>query len=214
VLFDSRIMTTRKIVEAIKLMDKKPELLISASAVGIYSSKGVQTENNFQVADDFLGFICKSWEAEAKKAIPDVRVAIIRLGVVLGKEGGALQRMLLLFRWGLGGKIGSGRHGFSWVHLSDVLLSVQYIISNRAISGEFNLTAPEGIDNETFTRTLSSLLKRPAFFTIPAWALKLVFGEGSIALTGGQFAPPKHLLDVGFRFGFPDLKSALKEIIG
>ena len=211
-LFDSRIITTSKIVEAIDLLDTKPRLLISASAVGIYSGEGEQTESSFKMADDYLGQICSAWEQEAQKAVPLTRVAVIRFGIVLGKGGGALKKMLPLFRLGLGGKIASGKQGFSWIHSTDVIRAVQFIIENEKAKGEFNFTAPEVVNNAQFTKVLAKVLKRPAFFAVPSLALKILFGEGSIAVTGGQFAPPKHLLDVGFQFSFPDLKGALRDI--
>ena len=211
-LFYSRIITTRKIVEAISMMDQKPQLLISASAVGIYSQQGEQTESNFQIADDYLGQICTAWEAEAKKASLFTRVAITRFGIVLGKDGGALERMLPLFRMGLGGKIASGKQGFSWIHVYDVIHAVEFIIENPKLSGEFNFTAPEIVDNSKFTQVLSKMLRKRAFFAVPSFALKLIFGEGAIAVSGGQFALPKHLLDSGFQFSFHDLKSALEDI--
>jgi uncharacterized protein len=212
-LYDSRIITTRKIVEAINLVDTKPKLLISASAIGIYSQEGEQIESNFQIAEDYLGQICSAWELEAKKAVPVTRVAIIRLGIVLGKGGGALKRMLPLFKLGLGGKIASGKQGFSWIHLTDLIKAVQFIIENEQLKGEFNFTAPEVVDNLKFTRVLAKVLHRPALFAVPTIALKIMFGEGSIAVTGGQFAPPKHLLDEGYRFNFPDLEGALRDIV-
>ena len=211
-LFDSRIITTRKIVEAIRLLDAKPKLFISASAIGIYSPLRDQTESNFQIADDFLGQICSAWELEAKKAEPFTRLAIIRLGIVLGKGGGALERMLPIFKLGLGGKIASGKQGFSWIHISDLVKAVEFIIENEKVKGEFNFTAPEVVDNAQFTKVLAKALKRPAFFTVPAFALKILFGEGAIAVTGGQFAPPRHLLDEGFLFSYPDLEGALRDI--
>lgn len=211
-LFDSRIITTGKIVEAISLMDKKPTLLISASAVGIYSSVGNQTESDYQVAQDYLGEICSAWELEAKKAVPFTRVAITRFGIVLGKEGGALKRMLPLFRYGLGGKIASGKQGFSWIHVYDVIHAIEFIIDNPNLSGDFNLTAPEVIDNSKFTKVLSKMLGKPALLPVPAFVLRLIFGEGSIAVTGGQFAFPEHLINEGFQFSFPDIKFALDDL--
>jgi len=213
VLFDSRIITTRKIVDAISLLETKPGLLISASAVGIYASEGEQTEYKFKLADDYLAEICTNWEMEAKKAIPFTRVAIIRLGIVLGKDGGALQRMLPIFRLGLGGKIASGKQGFSWIHITDLVRAIAFIIENPRLSGEFNFTAPGVVDNREYTRDLSKVLRKPAFFTVPSLALKLVFGEGVIAVSGGQFAKPQHLLYEGFDFSFPNLEAALKDII-
>jgi len=212
ILFDSRIITTRKIVEAIRLMDKKPQLFISASAVGIYSSVGNQAEEKYQIADDYLGEICNAWELEAKKAIPFTRVAITRFGIVLGKDGGALKRMLPLFRLGLGGKIASGKQGFSWIHIHDVIHAIEFLIENKKLSGEFNFTAPNVVDNKEFTRVLAKILETPSIFAVPAFALKLLFGEGAIAVAGGQFALPKHLIDEGFKYNYPDLRSALKDI--
>ena len=213
-LFDSRIIGTRKLVEAIALLETKPGLLISASAVGIYSQQGEQTESQFQLADDYLGYICSNWEQEAKKAVPFTRVAIARFGIVLGKGGGALQRMLPIFKLGLGGKIASGRQGFSWIHIADLLRAVQFIIDNPELSGEFNFTAPEVVTNSKFTQVLARVLKSPAIFAGPSFALKIIFGEGAIAVTGGQFAPPKPLLGEGFQFSFPELEGALMDIVG
>lgn len=212
ILFYSRVFTTRKLVEAISLMEKKPELLISASAIGIYAPEGNHTESKNQVADDFLAKICTAWEKEAKKAIPFTRVAITRFGIVLGKQGGALKRMLPLFRLGLGGRIGSGKQGFSWIHVYDVIHAIEFIIANPKLSGEFNLTAPDVVDNRKFTKVLSKILGKPAVFAVPEFALRLIFGQGSIAVAGGQFAFPEHLVDKGFQFSFPDLKSALMDI--
>lgn len=213
-LFDSRIIGTRKLVEAIAVLETKPSLFISASAVGIYEQQGVQTESRFKLSGDYLGYICSNWELEAKKANLHTRVAIARFGIVLGKRGGAMQRMLPLFKLGLGGKIASGRQGFSWIHISDVLRAVQFIIDNPKLTGEFNFTAPEVVDNARFTQILARILKRPAFFSVPSIALKLLFGEGSIAVTGGQFATPKRLLEEGFRFSYPDLEGALRDTTG
>lgn len=212
ILWDSRIISTGKIVEAIRLMDKKPQVLISASAIGIYSQVGEQTESNFQIANDYLGQICQAWETEAKKAIPFTRVAITRFGIVLGKDGGMLKRLVPLFRLGLGGKIASGRQGFSWMHVYDVVHAMEFIIENPNLSGEFNFTAPNVVDNRKFTGILAKILRRRAFLTVPSFALKILFGEGAIAVTGGQFAFPKHLVDSGFQFSYPDLKSALDDI--
>ncbi len=212
-LFDSRINTTRKLVEAIYKLDKKPGLLISASAVGIYAQEGLQTETDYTAADDYLGEICRAWEQEAKKAVPVTRVVIPRFGIVLGTDGGALTRMIPMFKLGLGGKIASGKQGVSWIHINDVVQAVKFLIDNERLSGEFNFTAPEVVDNSEFTRVLAKSVRRPAFFSVPEAALTVAFGEGALAVAGGQFAPPKRLLSEGFTFAFPDLKSALKDIV-
>ncbi len=211
-LFDSRIITTRKIVEAITLLEKKPQLLISASAVGIYSPEGENTETKFRLADDFLEKICNAWELEAKRAVPVTRVAIIRLGIVLSKDGGALKRMLPLFKLGFGGTIASGKQGFPWIHIYDVIQAIQFIIENKNLSGEFNFSSPHLIDNRKFTNELAKALKRKAFFNVPAFALKLAFGEGAIAISGGQYVYPKHLLDEGYKFSYPDLTGAFDDM--
>lgn len=213
ILFDSRIITTGKIVEAISLMDTKPELMISASAIGIYSSQGFHTEKSFRLSDDYLGEICKAWEAEANKAVLHTRLAIIRLGIVLGKEGGALKRILPLFKLGFGGKIASGNQGFSWIHIADLLNAIEYIIENKNLSGTFNFTAPDVTDNKGFTKMLAKLVHRQAVLPVPVSALKMILGEGVVAIAGGQFAPPEHLLESGFTFSYPNLESALKEIV-
>jgi len=132
---------------------------------------------------------------------------------VLGKSGGVLHRMLPIFRLGLGGKIASGKQGFSWIHITDLINAVQFIIEDEELSGEFNFTAPEVVDNLTFTKVLARVLHRPAFISIPSMALKMMLGEGSVAVAGGQSALPKHLLDKGFRFSFPDLEGALVDIV-
>ena len=212
-LFDSRVITTRKIAEAIGLCQVKPGLLISASAIGIYAPGKEQTEDNFSKSNDYLGEICLAWEAEAQKAKPFTRVAIARFGVVLAKNGGALAKMLPVFKAGLGGKIASGTQGFSWIHIADLAEAMNFLVQNKDVSGEFNFTAPGITNNKGFTKTLAGVLKRPAFFAVPAFMLKIIFGEGAIAVTGGQFAPPKHLIDAGFRFHFPDLDGALKDLI-
>ncbi len=213
ILFNSRIITTRKIVEAIGILDKKPQILISASAIGIYSQHGEHTESNYHLADDYLAEICLAWESEAKKATPFTRVAITRFGIVLGNGGGALKQMLPLFRKGLGGKIASGRQGFSWIHMYDVIHAMYFIINNKNAAGEFNFTAPDVVDNSRFTKLLASKLGKPAIFAVPLFALKLVFGEGSIAVAGGQFAKPQHLLEAGYEFDYPELSKALDDIL-
>ena len=121
--------------------------------------------------------------------------------------------MLPLFRLGLGGKIASGKQGFSWIHVYDVIHALEFIIENPKLSGEFNLTAPDLVDNSKFTQVLSEKLGKPALLPVPAFALKLLFGEGAIAVTGGQFAFPEHLTSEGFQFSYPDIKLALDDLI-
>jgi uncharacterized protein (TIGR01777 family) len=212
-LYESRTLTTRRIVEAIGLLTTKPKLFISASAVGIYHKNGLNTETNYIKANDYLAEICSAWEAEANQISAETRVAIIRLGIVLGNQGGALKRMMPIFKIGLGGKIGDGKQGFSWMHIVDLLKAIEFICDNEKMSGVFNFTAPEVVDNAKFTKVLAKVLNRPAIFTVPVFALKLMFGEGVIAVAGGQFALPEHLQQEGFLFSYPCLEDALKEIV-
>ena len=214
VIYDSRILTTRKLADAIREMNHPPSLFISGSAVGIYKSTGFHSENSNELSDDFLGKLCHDWEAEALKAGNDTRVVILRTGVVLGKNGGALSRMLPLFRRGLGGIIASGDQGMSWIHLKDVLKVFDFLVANPGISGVVNITAPQAADNRRFTRLLARILKKPAILPIPTFLLKLIYGEGATVLTEGQSAYPEKLLRAGFTFGFGDLETALKDIVG
>lgn len=212
-IYHSRIDTTDKLVAAMKEMDSKPQVFISTSAIGIYEDDKEHTEHSGELSDGFMGRVCNDWEASARAAKPLTRVAIFRLGVVLGKGGGAMQPMLPLFKAGLGGKIGSGKQGFSWVHLKDVISAYQFAVNNDKLEGVFNLTAPEAVDNATFTKALARALHRPAIFPVPPFGLKLLYGEGAQALTSGSFVRPERLITNGFSFRFPELKDALEDIV-
>ncbi|MBW6490427.1 MAG: TIGR01777 family oxidoreductase [Lentimicrobium sp.] len=211
-IIDSRILTTRKLVEALKASHTKPRLFISTSAVGIYPEGQVFTEENSEYGNDFLADVCKLWEKEALKAPAGIDVAIFRLGVVLAREGGALLKMLLPFRLGLGGPVAGGKQGFSWIHIDDLIQAYLFVIEKN-FTGVFNLTAPEITDNAGFTKELAKAVKRPAVFPVPAFALKLVYGEGASALTSGQKVLPARLQNEGFGFRFPKLKEALEDIV-
>lgn len=211
-IYNSRILTTRKLVEAIALSTKKPSVFISASAVGIYDQECVQDEHSNQFAGDFLSKVCIDWEAEAEKASSLTRLAIIRLGIVLAREGGALKTMLPIFKLGIGGKISSGAQPFAWIHIADVINAVDFIITNDHAKGVYNLVAPGLINNRQFTVALGKVLKLPTWFTVPSFALRILFGEAAITLTGGQKVVPVRLEKQGFRFGFPEINQALANI--
>jgi len=211
-LMKSRVVTTQKLVSAVKLMNRKPALFISASAVGIYASGGKHSEKNHVYSDNYLGKICKEWENAANLIIPDSRLAIVRLGIVLSRDGGALARLLPLFNVGLGGRIGDGLQGFPWIHIDDLAGAIQYIINNENLDGVFNFTSPAMDDNRSFTRNLSKSVGMPAVFTVPVWALKLLYGEGSVSLVEGSFVIPAHLLAAGFTFRFENLPDALRDL--
>jgi uncharacterized protein len=214
ILHSSRINTTAKIVTAISDMQNKPKLLISTSAVGIYTNKMTNSEDDNEIADDFLGKLCQEWEAEALKAQVDgVRVVIFRFGIVLGKDGGALSKMLTPFKLGLGGIIGSGKQAFSWIHIDDLVRAYEFAIDNDTLSKAYNLTAPEPTTNEGLTKALASALHRPAFLPVPEFALKLLYSDGAKVLTDGQTAVPKRLLESGFKFSFSNIEHAIKASI-
>jgi len=213
-IYESRVFTTSRIIKAISSLNKKPEILISASAVGIYDNKNTYGEENAQYADDFLAKVCKDWENEAQKARGALmRTAIFRFGVILGANGGALGQMLLPFKMGLGGKIGDGRQHFSWIELSDAIRAFEHIVNNKGLDGVFNITSPNPVTNAVFTETLARVLNRPSFLSLPSFALNMIFSEGAKVLTDGQSAIPARLLKSGFKFNFPELENALKHIL-
>jgi uncharacterized protein (TIGR01777 family) len=211
-LYSSRIDTTKKIVEAIKSLENKPKLFISTSAVGRYDNKNIYSEDDKNFADDTLGNICKDWEDEALKASDDTRVVIYRFGIVLGRDGGALAKMITPFKLGLGGILGDGKQAFSWVHIDDLENAFKYAVDHEEVSGIYNLTAPKPTTNYEFTKTLGSVISRPTIFPVPAFVLKLIFGEGSTVLLDGQSVVPKRLIDSGFEFRFHDIQRALEDL--
>ena len=214
VLYGSRIDTTRKIVEALSSMAEKPRLFISTSAVGIYDTKGVHTEDRATFARDFLGKLAQDWEREAMKAREaGVRTVIFRFGIVLGKGGGALQRMLIPFKLGAGGVIGDGKQPFSWVHIDDLIRAYFTVIEQESYEGVYNLTAPNPSTNKELSKTIGRVLKRPVLLRIPAFVLRLQFGEAAKVLLEGQTVLPERLLESGFTFTFPRIEQALEDIL-
>jgi uncharacterized protein (TIGR01777 family) len=214
-LLSSRLETTTALIEIIKRLEKKPALFISASAIGYYGAQNDESLDETSPAhDEFTHQLCKQWETAAKQAETlGVRVCITRLGVVLGKNGGALQKMTPAFKFSLGGKIGNGKHYFSWVHLHDVLRAFDFLIRNKNQTGVFNLTAPTPVTNAELTSALGAQLKRPTFCTMPSFIVKLLFGEmGETLLTKGQRVIPKRLLEEGFKFQYSEIQKAIEAI--
>ncbi|KLD96354.1 TIGR01777 family oxidoreductase [Aliarcobacter butzleri] len=210
-LYSSRIDTTSKIVNAISSISNKPKLLISTSAVGIYDNKSIYDENG-SFSNDFLSNLCQDWEKEALKAKNETtKVAIFRFGIILGKDGGALQKMITPFKFGLGGTIGSGKQAFSFIHISDLLNAYKFVIEND-YDGVFNLTAPTPTTNKGLTLALGKTLKRPTILPVPEFVLKLIFSEGARVLTDGQSAIPKKLLDLGFEFKFKTIEETIENL--
>ncbi|MGZ5006533.1 MAG: TIGR01777 family oxidoreductase [Methylobacter sp.] len=211
----SRIGLTEQLLAVIGRMNVKPELLISASAIGYYGNQGdtVLTEQSAP-ADDFSGRLCADWEAAAKQAeIFGVRVCLIRTGLVIGENGGFLQRMLLPFRLGLGGRLGDGRQWMSWIHLRDWIAIALTMINDSSMQGAYNATAPNPVTNAEFTRLLAQGLNRPALLPVPAWLLKIALGEMSTLVLGGQRVIPERLSAQGFKFQYEELDAALNEAL-
>ncbi|MDN5098027.1 TIGR01777 family oxidoreductase [Aliarcobacter butzleri] len=210
-LYSSRIDTTSKIVNAISNISNKPKLLISTSAVGIYDNKSIYDENG-SFSNDFLSNLCQDWEKEALKAKSEAtKVTIFRFGIILGKDGGALQKMITPFKFGLGGTIGSGKQAFSFIHISDLLNAYKFVIEND-YDGVFNLTAPTPTTNKGLTLALGKTLKRPTILPVPEFILKLIFSEGARVLTDGQSAIPKKLLNLGFEFKFKTIEETIENL--
>jgi len=215
VMYNSRIDTTRKIVEAMSKEETKPWLFISTSAVGIYDTKATYAEDNARYADNFLGKLAIDWEGAALKANEvGVRTVVFRFGIVLGADGGALKKMLIPFRTGLGGTIGDGKQAFSWVHIEDLVRAYLAVIENKEFEGIYNLTAPNPTSNKGLTEALARALHRPAVMRIPAFVLKLQLGEGATILLEGQRVLPRRLLERGFQFRFTTIEEAMKDLVG
>jgi uncharacterized protein len=212
----SRVDAGKAVVEAVQAAAVKPAVVIQSSAVGYYGSRGseVLTEQS-QPGDDFLADVCVDWEqSTAAVEALGVRRAIIRTGIVLSTEGGALPKMLLPFKFFAGGKLGSGQQYFPWIHMADQVGAIRFLIDNAQASGPFNLAAPNPPTNADFVKAVGQAMGRPSVMPAPGFALKAAFGEMSTVLLDGQRAEPQHLLALGYRFRFTDPVAALKDILG
>jgi uncharacterized protein (TIGR01777 family) len=212
----SRVDGTRAVVASIAKAEVKPRVLVSASAVGVYGSRGDEllTESSAP-GEGFLPEVCRAWEDEAMAAeAHGVRVVCLRIGIVLAREGGALAKMLPLFRTGLAGKLGSGAQWMPWIHVDDVVGLVLHAATKDAVKGPLNAAAPELVTNAGFTRTLARTLHRPAFFAAPKLALELALGETASVILASQRVVPEKALATGYRFAHPSLGPALAELCG
>ncbi len=210
----SRIDHTRRLVDTLAALPRRPEVLVSASAIGIYGSRGEELlSEQSEPGHGFLAELCRDWEDEADRAAAlGVRVVKLRAGLVLGR-GGALARMLTPFRLGLGGPVGSGRQWMSWIHIDDLVRLIRLAVEAPSLAGAVNATAPHPVTNLEFARTLASVLHRPALFPVPAFALKLAFGEMAEVLLGSQRVLPHAAVAAGFRFEYPQLRPALENVL-
>ncbi len=213
---DSRVIGTRNVVEAISKLKVKPKVLVTSSAIGYYGECGDEevTESSMP-GDDFLAEVAKAWETESRRAEDaGVRTVLLRTGIVLSKDGGALGTMLLPFKLGVGGVIGSGRQWMSWISIDDHVRVIRHVIENESIRGAVNSVAPGPVTNEQFTKILGEVLYRPTILPLPSFAVSMLFGEmGDALLLSSTRVVPKRLLDSGFEFKYPDLKSALEHIL-
>ncbi len=213
-IMDSRKLTTAKLVEAIVNANPKPSVFVSASAIGYYgTSETAEFDENSSAGNDFLAAVCKDWEAAAQPAKnAGTRLAILRLGIVLGM-GGALAKMLPPFKLFAGGPIGTGKQWFSWVHREDVVDLILYALQNPQVEGVLNATAPNPVRMNELCQTLGEVLSRPSWLPVPAFALELLLGDGAKVVLEGQKVLPKQTLASGFQYQYPTLKLALEEIL-
>ena len=216
-LWDSRITLTEQLVTWLERREQKPDVLISGSAVGWYGDGGEREldENAQPVSEDFASRLCIAWEETAQRAESlGIRVVLVRTGLVLADEGGMLQRLLPPFKMGMGGPIGNGRQWMPWVHIEDQIALIDFLMSRDDARGPYNACAPSPVRNRDFAKTLASVLHRPSFMPMPAVALRVLLGELSILLLGGQRARPDRLQEAGFTLRFTDLRAALENLLG
>ena len=211
---DSRWNITTQLVKLINNADTPPRTFISGSAIGIYGRQGdtVVTEEHSDFHDEFSRQVCEKWESIALQAKHKTRVCILRTGVVLSDQGGALAKMLMPFRLGLGGPIGNGKQFMAWIHLDDMIAGISFLIANRGCKGVYNFTSPNPNTNHFFSLALARRLERPCIFKVPAFVLKALMGESSDLVLYGQKVVPNRLQEQGFSFTYPELKDALKAL--
>ncbi|GMA56768.1 epimerase [Alicyclobacillus sacchari] len=210
----SRVTTAQAIVTAISQMPRPPKAYVQASAVGYYGTSPTATFTEDDApGDDFLARVCIAWEAAAQSASAYTRVVGVRLGMVLGQDGGALASLLPLFRLGLGGTIGSGVQWISWIHVADVSTLIEFCLLDQRIAGPLNATAPHPVQMRDFTRAIARQLHRPHWFSVPAPVIRLALGQRAELVLTGQRVLPTKAESVGFSFQFPDLETALADML-
>lgn len=215
----SRWKITQQLVDLIHQAENPPSVFISGSAIGVYGRQSAQQEkqpidesyDNFH--QEFTHHVCSTWENIALSAVTNkTRVAVLRTGIVLAKNGGALGKMTTPFKLGLGGKIGDGQQMMSWIHIEDMIAGILHIQKNETLQGVINLTAPNPVSNDQFTHALAAILNRPCFFSTPAWLLKILLGEMSDILLFGQNVVPTKLIDASFSFKYSKIEQAFENL--
>ena len=214
---DSRVLGTRTLAEAVAQAAQKPAVFLAASAIGFYGDRGDELLVEQSVSGTgFLPEVCREWEAAAEPAQQaGIRVVYLRTGVVLSNKGGALKPILLPFKLGLGGRLGSGRQWWSWIHIGDMVGAAIHILNSQALSGPVNMVGPDPVTNLEFTSALGKVLHRSTIFSVPAFAMRLAMGQmADEVLLGSQRVEPRVLLASGYNFRFRDLEGALKSLVG
>src|SRR5436305_5426516 len=212
----SRVMGTTALAQALAQAKEKPQVFASSSAIGYYGDRGSEVLNESSAPGvGFLSEVCREWEAATHDAVSaGIRTVSMRTGVVLSREGGALAKMLTPFKMGAGGKSGSGQQWMSWIDVQDMVGAIHHILKSDLLQGPVNMVAPRPVTNEEFTRTLASVLARPAIFPMPAFVVKLAFGEmGETVLLGSQRVEPTQLVMSGYPFRFSSLRASLENIL-
>ena len=216
-IVDSRISTTQDLYQYLKDAHIKPDVFISGSALGFYgvSESDDEINESGETDNSFSSVLCQQWEAEAEKiAGLGIRSCYLRTGIVLGKDGGALTKMLPPFKMALGGPIGSGKQWMSWIHLQDIVGIIRFAVENETVKGPINGTAPKPVTNKVFSKTLGKSLKRPAIFPMPAFVVKMLFGQmGEELLLSGKRVVPEKIVEAGYEFKYSQLEKALKDIV-
>ena len=212
-IYDSRILTTRNVVDA--LPANQSVVLCSASGAGYYGNRGDDLlKEDEKSGNDFLASVSADWEAEALKGTAKgIRAALMRFGVILGKGGGALAKMIPAFKFFVGGPIGSGNQWFPWMHLTDLMAAILFVCEHPQVTGPLNFCAPNPVRNRELAKTLGQVLGRPAFMPTPAFMVRAVLGEFAHVLLDSQRTIPAKLLSHGFEFQYPDIKSAIEEVV-
>lgn len=212
-IIESRKSATKACVNYINQSPNPPKVFISASAVGYY---GVENDGKVDEStgpgSDFAAEVCQMWEEEAQKA--NCRTVRMRIGVVVGKGGGAMEKMLPIYKFYLGGKFASGKQGFPWVHIDDIVKSIRFCIDNEKMEGPVNFVGPEMVDQSTFSHQLAQALGTKDLFTIPKFVINILFGEQGLLFWGGQKVIPRKLQNANYKFLYPDLKGALEDVVG
>lgn len=214
-ILSSRIITTSNIVEAMQLLpaEQRPQIYITASAIGIYSNGKFHDESSKLFSEDFVGQVVTKWEDSSSGMPSTVRKVTFRIGLVVGKGAATIRKLLPLFRLGLGAWLGSGSQPYPFIHISDLIRAFIWAVEKQELEGVYNLVAPEQISNKQFSKELARKLFRPCIFQVPAFLLKVIFGEAAILLLKSPKVVPQRLQDAGFDYLFPDIESALSEIV-